>query len=91
MELMGIICLPKAVARCGGGSREEEERGHVLCPGVDFWGLPDPRAFQKSSPTYPALPFPLVTGLVTLPEPRFPLLQTKHLLSKHKCVYIFFK
>lgn len=42
MELMGIICLPKAAAWCHRGCHGKEEIGHVLCPGWILDSQPNP-------------------------------------------------
>lgn len=36
MELMGLICLPTAAIRYGGGCRGDGEIVHGLCPGEGF-------------------------------------------------------
>lgn len=48
MELMGIICLPKAAAWCHRGCCGEEKRGHVPCPRWFLDSQPDPPAPQTA-------------------------------------------
>lgn len=86
MELMGIICLPKAAFPCGGCSRGDGEIAHILHPAEGFlslhWGL---AVLWESSPCLSLLP----RGFTTILEPSFTSLQTKQLISKHRYVQRF--
>lgn len=88
MELMGVICLPKAEVWCGRGCREEEEREHVLCPGMDSWALPDQSALQKSSPTLLVSPSPL-SQVLPLQSLASLLFRLSNCYLKQVCVDIF--